>query len=68
MMVHLPALSKTGNIRKMLDAIRDFNMEIEVNMEKLIKIKGDLYQISNKQTIGITEKEIINNLKVIIKK
>ena len=66
--VHLPALSKTGNIRKMLDVVRDFNMEVKGEYAKSNKNQGDLYQISNKQTIGITEKEIINNLKVIIKK
>ena len=66
--VHLPALSKTGNIRKMLDVVRDFNMEVKGEYGKSNKNQGDLYQISNKQTIGITEKEIINNLKVIIKK
>ena len=67
-MVHLPALSKTGNIRKMLDVVRDFNMDIEGEYGKSTKNQEDIYQISNKQTLGITEKEIINNLKVIIKK
>ena len=27
-----------------------------------------MYQISNKQTLGITEKEIVQNLNVIVKK
>ena len=67
-MVHLPGLSKTGNIRKMLDVVRDFNMDVEGEYGKSTKNQGDLYQISNKQTLGITEKEIINNLKVITKK
>ena len=67
-MVHLPALSKTGNIKKVLDVVRDFNMDIEGEYGKSTKNQDDLYQISNKQTLGITEKEIINNLKVITKK
>ena len=29
---------------------------------------GDMYQISNKQTLGITEKEIIENMQVIVEK
>ena len=29
---------------------------------------GDMYQISNKQTLGISEKEIIKNLQVIVEK
>ena len=67
-MVHLPALSKTGNLRKMLEVVRDFNMDVKGEYGKSTKNQGDLYQISNKQTLGITEKEIINNLKVITKK
>ena len=67
-MVHLPALVKTGNIGKMLDVVRDFNMEVTGEYGKTTKDQEDIYQISNKQTLGITEKEIVNNLKVIIKK
>ena len=67
-MVHLPALVKTGNIGKMLDVVRDFNMEVIGEYGKTTKDQEDIYQISNKQTLGITEKEIVNNLKVIIKK
>ena len=37
-------------------------------MARIAKISGDMYQISNKQTLGITEKEIIENLKVIVEK
>ena len=66
--VHLPALVKTGNIGKMLDVVRDFNMEVTGEYGKTTKDQEDIYQISNKQTLGITEKEIVNNLKVIIKK
>ena len=67
-MAHLPALVKTGNIVKMLDVVRDFNMEVTGEYGKTTKDQEYIYQISNKQTLGITEKEIINNLKVIIKK
>ena len=67
-MVHLPALVKTGNIGKMLDVVRDFNMEVTGEYGKTTKDQEDIYQISNKQTLGITEKEIVNNLKIIIKK
>ena len=67
-MVHLPALVKTGNIGKMLDVVRDFNMEVTGEYGKTTKEQEDIYQISNKQTLGITEKEIVNNLKIIIKK
>ena len=64
-MVTLPALTKTGNLGKMLDTIRNFNLEIAGEYGKTSKNKGYIYQISNKQTLGITEKEIIENIKVI---
>ena len=67
-MVTLPALTKTGNLGKMLDTIRNFNVEISGEYGKTSKNKGYIYQISNKQTLGITEKEIIENIKVITKK
>ncbi len=66
-MVHLPALSKTKNIRKILEAISDFGMNIRGVYGENNQIQGDIYQISNKQTLGITEKEIIKNLNIIVR-
>lgn len=67
-MVHLPALSKTKNTRKVLDAITSFGMNIRGIYGENSQIQGDIYQISNKQTLGITEQEIIKNIKVIVQK
>lgn len=67
-MVHLPALSITKNIDKMLDTIQNFGMNIRGIYGENGKIQGDFYQISNKQTLGISEKEIIKNLNVIVQK
>lgn len=67
-MVHLPALSNTKNTRKVLDAISSFGMNIRGIYGENSQIQGDIYQISNKQTLGITEKEIIKNLQVIVQK
>ena len=67
-MVHLPALSKTKNTGKMLEAISNFGMNIRGIYGENSQEQGDMYQISNKQTLGLTEKEIIENLKVIIEK
>lgn len=67
-MVHLPALTKTGNIRKILEVVNDFNMNIRGLYGEGTEAKGDIYQISNKQSLGITEEEIINSLKTITDK
>ena len=67
-MLELPALAKTGNLKQILDTIRDFNLNIDGEYGKTSKNTKYVYQISNRQTIGITEKEIVNNVKVITKK
>lgn len=67
-MVHLPALSQTGNIRKILEVINNFGMNIRGVYGEGSKVIGDMYQISNKQTLGITEAEIVKSLKVITEK
>ncbi len=67
-MVHLPALSRTKNTRKILEAIDSFGMNIRGIYGENSQTQGDMYQISNKQTLGITEKEIIKNVKVIVQK
>ena len=67
-MVHLPALTLTGNINKVLDVVNNFGMNIRGIYGEGSKSEGNIYQISNKQSLGISEKEIINNLKTITEK
>ena len=64
-MVHLPALTKTKNIVKVLNVVNGFGMNIRGIYGEGTNSKGDIYQISNKQTLGITEEETIKNLKAI---
>lgn len=65
-MVHLPALTLTGNIKKVLEAVNGFGMNIRGVYGEGSKSQGDIYQISNKQSLGISEGEIIKNLKAVI--
>ncbi|MDO5151601.1 MAG: protein arginine kinase [Oscillospiraceae bacterium] len=65
-MVHLPALTLTGNIKKVLEAVNSFGMNIRGVYGEGSKPQGDIYQISNKQSLGISENEIIKNLKAVI--
>ncbi len=67
-MVHLPGLSLTGNIGKVLRVVGNFGMTIRGVYGEGSQSKGDMYQISNNQTLGLTEKEIIKNLKIITEK
>lgn len=67
-MVHLPALSKTKNTKKVLEAIHNFGINIRGVYGENTESTGDMYQISNQQTLGITEREIIQDLTVIVEK
>lgn len=67
-MVHLPALRKTGSINKVLYAINNFGIDIRGIYGENSKSSGDMFQISNKQTLGITENEIIKNLRIVVEK
>lgn len=67
-MVHLPALSKTKNTRRILDAINNFGINIRGIYGENTDGLGDMYQLSNQQTLGISETEIIKNLNIIVEK
>lgn len=67
-MVHMPALSKTNNIRKILEATSNFGMNIRGVYGENSESTSDMYEISNKRTLGISEEEIVENLNSIVTK
>lgn len=67
-MVHLPALSKTKNTRRVLNTINNFGINIRGIYGENSEGSGDMYQLSSRQTLGISEREIIRNLNVIVEK
>lgn len=67
-MVHLPGLARTGNINKILEVINSFGMNIRGIYGEGSKAAADMYQVSNKQTLGISEAEIVKNLQLITEK
>ena len=67
-MLHMPALKITGNVEKVLRAINNFGINIRGIYGENSKSVGDIFQISNEQTLGITEQEIVNNLRIIVEK
>ena len=66
--VHLPALTLTGNLSKVLRIVNNFGMSIKGVNGEGTQNPGDLYQIANNQTIGITEKEIMASVRDITEK
>ncbi len=67
-MLHLPALAITKNINQVFYTINNFGVNIVGAYGENSKELGDVYQISNKRTLGVTEKEIIENLKIVTEK
>lgn len=65
-MMHLPALTKAGYINTLSSTISKFGLTIRGIYGEGTKAKGNIYQISNQITLGITEKEAIENLNSII--
>ena len=67
-MLHLPALTMTGNITKILNVVNGFGMNIRGIYGEGTQSQGDIYQISNNQTLGLSENDIIKNLNLITEK
>lgn len=66
--VHLPALEKTRNIDKVFYTINNFGINILGEYGQDNVNNQNIYQISNKRTLGVSEKEIIENIKVVANK
>ena len=67
-LVHIPGLEMTGNLNKMLNIVNNLAMNVRGVYGEGSKAEGDIYQIANNQTLGITEKEIAKNLNLISQK
>ena len=67
-LAHLPGLTVTGNVRKVLNAVNNLGMSVRGLYGEGSKVEGDFYQIANNQTLGVTEKEITKNLRLISQK
>ncbi|MDO8302436.1 MAG: protein arginine kinase [Sedimentisphaerales bacterium] len=58
-MLHLPALKMTNHIDKFFNATRDMDLAVRGLFGEGTEAMGDLYQISNQVSLGVTEEEII---------
>lgn len=64
-MLHLPALRITGRIQKILDVVNKVNVAVRGVYGEGTDSIGDMYQVSNKISLGVSDEEIINNIKKI---
>jgi len=61
-MMHLPALAMTQQINRMLSAITKVGLAVRGLYGEGSESTGNLFQISNQITLGLTEEDIIDNL------
>ena len=66
--LHLPVLTITENINQVLNVVNTFGINIRGDYGKNSKIQGNMFEISIKQTINLTEEDSIRNLKIIVDK
>jgi protein arginine kinase len=64
-MAHLPALTKSGYIKGILEACGKLNIAVRGIYGENTMSLGNIYQISNEVTLGHTEDEIIHDIKEI---
>jgi len=65
-MVFLPALTSARMIPKLIEEVSKYGVTIRGIYGEGTKSLGSIYQISNQKTLGISENEIIDNLKRIV--
>jgi protein arginine kinase len=65
-MVHLPALTKSGAIDRLINMLGKMGMTIRGLFGEGSKGYGNIYQVSNQVTLGPTEGEIIENLLAVV--
>ncbi|MBR2730784.1 MAG: protein arginine kinase [Clostridia bacterium] len=65
-MLHLPALTRCGQMSRLAGTVSKLGLTVRGAYGEGSQPKGDLYQISNQITLGITEETAIANLKSIV--
>ncbi len=65
-MLHLPALTALGRMNTLASTVSKLGLTIRGAYGEGSVSMGDLYQLSNQVTLGITEKGAIENLKTIV--
>lgn len=64
-MLHLPALTLSGQIHKLINTVSKLGLTFRGAFGEGTNAVGDMYQLSNQITLGISEEFAIKNLKAI---
>ncbi|MDD2533224.1 MAG: protein arginine kinase [Eubacteriales bacterium] len=62
-MAHLPGLVMTGKIRTIVDSLSKMSFAVRGYHGEGSKSQGNVFQISNQLTLGLSEEDLINDLK-----
>jgi protein arginine kinase len=65
-MIHLPALTMNDEMNEVLKVLTQVGMTIRGLYGEGSKAQGNMYQISNQITLGVSEEDIINNIKAVV--
>ena len=65
-MMHLPALSMTNNMQRIISSAQNLGITVRGMYGEGSKAEGNIYQISNSITEGFSEKEIIEKVKNVV--
>lgn len=64
-MLHLPALEQSGAVGNLTAAVSKLGLVIRGTFGEGSRARGAFYQLSNQVTLGISEKQAIDNLSVV---
>lgn len=64
-MMHLPALSKCNQMSRLASTVSKLGLTIRGTYGEGTSAKGDIYQLSNQVSLGISENSALENLKAI---
>ncbi|MFH1219832.1 MAG: protein arginine kinase [Candidatus Eisenbacteria bacterium] len=67
MLVHLPALVLTGQINKVLHGISQMGLAVRGFYGEGSDVMGNLFQVSNRTALGVTELDIIQSLEKVVR-
>lgn len=65
-MLHLPGLAKLGLLNKLLEQAVSIGLSVRGLYGENTNSYGYIYQMSNRKTIGLSDEDILNNMKAII--
>jgi len=65
-MLHLPGLKMTDQLKKLFDAAKDMNLAVRGLFGEGTEAVGDFFQISNQVTLGINEEKTVEDFETLI--